>query len=88
MNQRLVALQLRKLGLGADFASTGLEALAAIAARDYDVVLMDCQMPELDGYQTTRRLRDDPRHADLHIIAHPHQRVVGFELTAREFKGP
>ncbi|HEX2100619.1 MAG TPA: response regulator, partial [Candidatus Synoicihabitans sp.] len=69
VNQRVVSLQLRKLGCTVDVAGNGLEVLAAVDKFPYDVVLMDCQMPELDGYETTRRIRTMRRFSDLHIIA-------------------
>ncbi|MFC3607157.1 response regulator [Stutzerimonas tarimensis] len=49
---------LTKLGLQPDMVSNGEEALQAIKARPYDLVLMDCEMPLLDGYSATRRLRE------------------------------
>ncbi len=49
--------QLEGLGYQVDVAENGLEVLDALEERDYDLVLMDCQMPELDGYETTRRIR-------------------------------
>ena len=57
INQQVTCGQLLKLGLRGDVASTGAEALAMLAKADYDVVLMDCQMPETDGYEATRELR-------------------------------
>ncbi len=57
VNQRLVAAQLAKLGCRYDIVANGAEALAALARAPYDAVLMDCQMPELDGYQATATLR-------------------------------
>ena len=57
VNQRLVAAQLARLGLHADIVANGVEALAAITQLPYDAVLMDCQMPEMDGWQATRELR-------------------------------
>ena len=57
VNQRITLAQLARLGLQADVASNGVEALQAISQFPYDLVLMDCQMPEKDGYQATRDLR-------------------------------
>ncbi len=61
VNQRLVAAQLARLGLHSDIVANGAEALAAIVHLPYDVVLMDCQMPEMDGWQATRELRGRER---------------------------
>jgi len=52
---------LEALGCRVDSAGNGLEALDAIARNAYDLVLMDCQMPVMDGYETTRRLREQER---------------------------
>ena len=55
---RMVALKtLEKLGYDADPVATGQEALQALRSRRYDLVLLDCQMPELDGFETVRRIR-------------------------------
>ena len=57
VNQKVAICQLQKLGLEPDVVATGHAALAALAAKKYDVVFMDCQMPELDGYAATQALR-------------------------------
>ena len=70
INQRVAVKMLEKLGCRVDLAGTGMEALAAICRHPYPLVFMDCQMPELDGFETTRLIRSqEPPGAHLPIIA-------------------
>lgn len=58
INQKVILNQLKVLGYAADCVENGQEALDCLAEQDYDIVLMDCLMPVLDGYKTTQALRD------------------------------
>jgi CheY-like chemotaxis protein/nitrogen-specific signal transduction histidine kinase len=81
VNRRLVGAMLERLGIEADFAEDGRRALELLSVRGYDVIFMDIQMPELDGYETTRILRG--REAGEHA-ARPAWIVA---LTANAMEG-
>jgi two-component system sensor histidine kinase/response regulator len=67
-NQKLMTRLLRKYGYTCDVASNGHQALAIISNNDYPLVLMDCQMPEMDGFQATAAIREregNSRHTPI-----------------------
>ncbi|MBS0287409.1 MAG: response regulator [Proteobacteria bacterium] len=69
ISQQVTIKMLEKMGYSVHGACNGKEAIEAIDLIHFDIVLMDCQMPELDGFETTRILRQDKKKTDLTIIA-------------------
>jgi two-component system sensor histidine kinase/response regulator len=66
-NQMVAVQLLRRLGYHAEVAANGAEAFAAFRTMPFDLILMDCQMPQMDGYEATRAIREAERSTDGHI---------------------
>jgi len=78
VNQKVALLILKKLGIDADVVATGLEALDALVGVSYDLVLMDCHMPQMDGFEATKRIRERERGSRrLPVVAMTANAMVG-----------
>ncbi|WLT32087.1 ATP-binding protein [Geothrix sp. PMB-07] len=78
VNQKVALIMLKKFGIEADVVATGIEALDALVGVSYDLVLMDCQMPEMDGFEATQRIRERERGSRrLPVVAMTANAMVG-----------
>ncbi|MDU9047520.1 MAG: ATP-binding protein [Candidatus Electrothrix sp. Rat3] len=77
INQELAELILSRQGMEVTVASNGEEALSALSEQEFDGVLMDIQMPVMDGYTACAEIRKDPRYKDLPVIALTANVMVG-----------
>jgi CheY-like chemotaxis protein len=69
INQQVATELLQSVGLQVDIANNGQEAVEAVGKSDYDIILMDIQMPVMSGYEATSLIRKDARFKDLPIVA-------------------
>jgi PAS domain S-box-containing protein len=69
VNQKVALMMLKKLGIKADVAANGLEVLEALERQPYEIVIMDIQMPEMDGFEATRAIRERRPNGRPYIIA-------------------
>ena len=67
VNQLLAVTLLKKMGHSAHAVGNGREAMDALSSASFDLVLMDCQMPEMDGYQATRAIREREKETGKHV---------------------
>ena len=81
VNQLVARRLLERLGCVVELANNGREAISHYAARTYDIVMMDCQMPEMDGFEATREIRALERSRG------PHGRTPIVALTANAMQG-
>src|SRR5262249_40185849 len=79
ISRKIAVLLLERLGYSADPVVNGIEAVQAASSIDYDLILMDCQMPEMDGYQASTVIRR------LEASGHSHVPIVA--LTAHAMPG-
>ena len=85
VNQKVALLQLRKLGYTADTVANGEQVLTALRERPYEMVLMDCHMPVMDGYEAARRIRQREQEAALNAPPEPPIFIVA--MTANALQG-
>jgi len=67
VNQKLAVRLVEKQGHSVEVAGNGIEALAKLGGQDFDLILMDVQMPEMDGFETTAAIRSHERTSGAHL---------------------
>ena len=93
VNQQLAELMLKRMGHRVDVVSNGADAFEAVFRQPYDLVLMDCQMPEIDGYEATRKIREmednglKSQHESLSPVSGFSSHVPIIAMTANAMSG-
>lgn len=86
VNQKVAVIMIERLGHKADVAANGLEALNALETRPYDLVFMDCQMPEMDGFEAVGRIRAW-KNEDRGSLRYKASESVIIAMTAHALQG-
>ena len=69
VNRKLIDAMLSSIYVNSDFANNGIEVLEKLDTKKYDILLLDIQMPKMDGMETIKRIRENDQYNDLHVIA-------------------
>ncbi|MHB1306422.1 MAG: PAS domain S-box protein [Limisphaerales bacterium] len=86
VNQKLALRQLHQLGYHADTVGNGLEAISTLQRSSFDVLLLDCQMPEMDGYETARLIRQ-LEAPGIRLSGEPNPPLYIIAMTANAMEG-
>ena len=90
INQKVAVRMFERLGHRVDVVANGIEAVEALSRIGYDLVFMDCQMPEMDGFEATREIRareQSGRGSGLHPAPSAHRRTPIIAMTANAMQG-
>ncbi|MEQ1844390.1 MAG: response regulator, partial [Nitrospira sp.] len=84
VNQKVAAKMIEKLGYRVNVAASGREAVESLARISYDLVFMDCQMPEMDGFEATRVIRSQEANLLQAVGKSPHLPIIAMTANAMQ----
>jgi CheY-like chemotaxis protein len=84
VNQKVALARLQKLGYRADAVANGVEVLEALNRSRYDLILMDCQMPEMDGYEATHAIRQAEQSLERRCLWNVPIYIIAMTANAME----